>query len=80
MESELVSEEVGRLENETDEEIMKQYVEQVLSIFPSTIIIDALEVVMKKRKLVPTDLAISLRYTNYTNEVKTIHIRNVSGL
>lgn len=80
MESELVSEEVGRLENETDEEIMKQYVGQVLSIFPSTIIIDALEVVMKKRKLIPTDLAISLRYTNYANEVKTIHIRNLSGL
>lgn len=75
--STLVTEEIERLDNKTDEEIMTIYANQMLGRFQSTIVLDALGYIMDQRKLTPHELKLSLEYINFNGEIKTIHFASI---
>jgi hypothetical protein len=73
----LVAEEIERLDNKTDEEIMTIYANQMLGRFPSTVVLDALGHIMDQRKLTPHELKLSLKYINFNGEIKTVHFASI---
>lgn len=68
-----VLEEIERLEEKTDEEIMQIFANQMMGAFPSMVIVNALGKVMKHRKLVPTELKLYLEYKNFNGEKREVH-------
>jgi hypothetical protein len=75
--STLVAEEIERLDRKTDEEIMTIYANQMLGKFPSMIVVDALGHIMEQRKLIPSELRLSLEYINFNGEIKTVHFASI---
>ena len=60
---EYVIEEEKRLSKKSDFELMQLYVKQIMSNFPSMVIIKALNNVMKKRSIKPDGTVVNFNFT-----------------
>lgn len=72
-----VMEEVKRLREKSDEEIMRVYANQLLGRFPSTIVVDAIGKIMKERKIEAKELMVSLNFVDSNGKEQAINLIEV---
>jgi hypothetical protein len=70
----LITEEVERLQEKADEEIMTIYGSHIINGFPSMIVLKSLGIIMTRRNLKPREIITYLKYQDFNNK-KLVHIQ-----
>ncbi len=72
-----VDEELENLKNKSDKELMHIYATQALGRFPSTVMIQAVGIVMAARNLQPGNMVIAFNYKDSTGAEKVLQLMEV---
>lgn len=64
----MIAEEINRLSEKNDDELMQLFIKQTMSSFPSTVVVRALENVFEKRNIVPTGMVVGFKFLTNGNE------------
>ena len=73
----LVDEELQKLKNKSDEELMSIYAAQAMSGSPSTVVIQAVGIVMADRNLQPGNMVIAFNYKDSAGAEKVLQLMEV---